>query len=91
MKLSKPNTNMKKLWSNLLKMENGDSVPVPRELYHELVGQLEESGFQWELDETNPSPFLAKKRGEEESCKLVFSSKTLGGDITVSFYEYLVA
>ena len=68
-------------------MENGDSVPVPRELYHQLVEQLEKSGFQWELDETNPSPFLTKKRGEEESCKLVFSSKTLGGDITVSFYE----
>lgn len=76
---------MKRLWSKLLEMENGDSVPVPRDLYHPLVAGLEKSGFQWELDETNP--FLTKKRSEEESCKLVFSSKTLGGDIIVSFYE----
>jgi len=76
--------------SRLLKMENGDSVPIPRELYHQLVEQLETSGFQWELDDISPTPFLTKKRGEE-SCKLTFSSETLGGDIIVSFYEQVMS
>tara|TARA_R110001606_G_scaffold259008_1_gene406777 strand:+ start:386 stop:607 length:222 start_codon:yes stop_codon:yes gene_type:complete len=56
----------------MIKMEDGDSVLIEREDYHELISHLVDTQlFEWDLEIEGP-PFLCKRRGDE-MCKLEFS------------------